>query len=72
MGDDNPLWYDYAEPAEPPGRVLLVAAGLFSVTARVGSACARLCRLAHDLWCARVRPRGAHGRHHRDLGRHGP
>lgn len=31
MGDDNPLWYDYAEPAEPPGRMLLALVGLVSV-----------------------------------------
>jgi hypothetical protein len=74
VGDDNPLWYDYAEPEEPPGRALLALAGLFSVAARVVSPCARLCRLAHDLWCGRtrVRPRGAQGRRHREPGRHGP
>ncbi len=71
MGDDNPLWYDYAEPAAPPGGVLLAVAGLFSVTARGGSAGVRLFRRAHELWCGRARPRGAHGRHRRDLGRHG-
>ncbi|URD37883.1 hypothetical protein M6G65_05010 [Methylobacterium tardum] len=33
MHDDNPLWYDYAEPDEPHGKLLLALAGLFSVTA---------------------------------------
>ncbi len=30
--DDNPLWYDYVEPDEPPDRILLVLACLFNVT----------------------------------------
>ncbi len=32
MQDDNPLWYDYAEPDEAPGRTLLIVAALFGAT----------------------------------------
>jgi hypothetical protein len=32
MQDDNPLWYDYADPDEPPSRTLLAVAALFGAT----------------------------------------
>ena len=35
MKDDNPLWYDYAEPDEAPGRTLLIVAALFGATVSV-------------------------------------
>lgn len=54
MQDDNPLWYDYTEPDEPPGKLLLALAGLFSVTESAVNVSAQLCRLAHELWCGRV------------------
>ncbi|GLS68103.1 hypothetical protein [Methylobacterium tardum] len=57
MHDDNPLWYDYAEPDEPPGKLLLALAGLFSVTASAVTAPARFRRVVQELWCGRVRAR---------------
>jgi hypothetical protein len=44
VGDDNPLWYDYAEPEEPPGRMPRTLGGLFSLAMRATTASARLCR----------------------------
>lgn len=53
MQGDNPLWYDYVEPDEPPSRTLLVLAGLFNVILIVTTGTAQLFRAAIRLWrCA--------------------
>ena len=50
MQDDNPLWYDYAEPDEAHSRTLLVVAGLVSVSMNVVAAAIRICRMPKRLW----------------------
>ena len=50
MQDDNPLWYDYAEPDEAPSRTLLVIAGFVSVSVNIVAAAIRICRMPKRLW----------------------
>ena len=59
MQDDNPLWYDYTEPDEPPGKLLLALAGLFSVTESAVNVSAQLCSLVWASSCASFQPRTA-------------
>ncbi len=42
MRDDNPLWYDYTEQDEPPGRGILILAGLFGAAASLTTATGRV------------------------------
>ena len=51
MQADNPLWYDYAEPDEAPGRSLLVLAGLFGLVVSGVKAAVRAYWLPDRIWC---------------------
>ncbi|MCJ2065473.1 hypothetical protein MKK63_22565 [Methylobacterium sp. J-088] len=50
MQDDNPLWYDYAEPDPAPGRTLLVLAGLVSASMTTTMAVIRMYWMPDRLW----------------------
>ena len=50
MQDDNPLWYDYAEPDVAPSRTMLVLAGLLSISSSTVVTIVQLYKMPGWLW----------------------
>ena len=50
MHDDNPLWYDYAEPDEAPSAVLLVLAVVVGLPLAAAAATIWVYWLPDRLW----------------------
>lgn len=54
MNDDNPLWYDHAEPDEAPGPILLSLAAAFPAMAGAGALVRWIVWLPDRAWVASV------------------
>lgn len=54
MHDDNPLWYDHAEPDEEPGSFLKALAATFVGLVATASLVRRIYDLPDRLWLALV------------------
>ena len=54
MQDDNPLWYDYAEPDEAPSRSFLALAFLFGAAVSSVRGASRVYGLPDLIWCGAV------------------
>ena len=50
MQDDNPLWYDYAEPDVAPSRTMSVFANLLSVSSSAVVTILQLHKMPGRLW----------------------